>query len=341
MSTSPEAPAWLADCPGDRVLILGADGFIGSRVVHLALAAGARVTAVCLKPPWRLEGLHHRRLELVPPSSRAWWTEDDSHELGAHLARADALALLAYTPPPAGADEAGREAHEHDVNATGARRVGEIASAAGATVVFASSADVYGPWHDTPVTEDTKPDPVTPYARAKHAAEQMIAEACAGRSPAVALRISTAYGPGETGPRAIPSFVRSLRAGKPARIEGDGLDLRDYVHVDDVATAVVNACLLPSPEVDGGAVNVSSGTGRTTLEVLTTVAAALGVHPERRHVSSARPPSRLVVDPARSRALLRARPRPGWEEEVNREVTWLLRWLEAHEPVDGTRPLVF
>ncbi len=45
------------------------------------------------------------------------------------------------------------------------------------------------------------------------------------------------FGPGENGPRAIPSFVRALHAGVRPVVDGDGSDVRDYVHVVDVAAA--------------------------------------------------------------------------------------------------------
>jgi nucleoside-diphosphate-sugar epimerase len=334
VTAPPSGPEWLVECSGTHIAVLGADGFIGSHVVRLALGAGAAVTALCSKRPWRLAGFEQARLEAVPLPN--WWTESSASALRSRLAGADALALLAYSPPR-GTDPAARDAHEHEVNAAGARRAAEIAAAEGATVVFASSADVYGSWWDSPVSELAEPTPTTPYSRAKVAAEKMVAAACARRVPSVSLRISTVHGPGETGPRAIPSFVRCLLAGEPARIEGSGLDVRDYVNVVDVAAAFANACVQPPSEAVGGVLNVSSGKGRTTLEVLETVATVLGVEPRRRHVPARRPPSRLVVDPRKARSLLGMQPRADWVAEVASEVDWLRAWLDRQPGFQGSQ----
>ncbi len=146
---------------------------------------------LCIKDPWRIEDLSVDKMS-VP----RWWEADLSLE-------ADALILLAYEPPPTGVD---RLEHELRVNAAGAERVARTAAG---TVVFASSADVYGPWHEDAVTENTPPEPATPYAEAKLEAERRLSVL-----DCISLRIATVFGPGENGPRAIPSFVRALTAGE-------------------------------------------------------------------------------------------------------------------------------
>src|SRR6266511_877601 len=196
---------------------------------------------------------------------------------------------------------------------------------AGAAVVFASSADVYGPWHDSAVDEDTEPAPATPYAVAKLEAEEAVAEL----TSCLVLRIATVYGPGEDGPRAIPSFVRAIRRGEAPAVHGDGSDVRDYVHVRDVAAAFVNAAIRVLDRRDRRlVVNVGSGIGRTTLEVLHSVAAIMDVATRPRHVPIRRPPSRLVIDPALARRLLRFHPRSDFDAALREEVAWLL--AETH-----------
>jgi UDP-glucose 4-epimerase len=201
-----------------------------------------------------------------------------------------------------------RLTHELEVNTAGAERV---AAAAPGRVVFASSADVYGPWHDDPVSEDVPAAPATPYAVAKLEAER--------RLDAVSLRIATVFGPGENGPRAIPSFVRALRAGERPVVHGDGEDLRDYVHVVDVAAALLNA-IVAEP---AGVLNVGSGTGRTTLEILEAVCRACGREPDAEHVPATRPSSRLVLDSARARDALGFLPTADFDAALAEEVRWL------------------
>ena len=237
----------------------------------MALGAGATVAAFCAKHPWRLLGLEEDPNLEIADLGR-WWERRRVESLDPVLAGADAVALLAYQPPP---DQLGARRHEHEVNAAGAVAIGEIAARAGVRLVFTSSADVYGPWHDEPVTEQTAPRPQTPYAEAKLEAERSALERAA-RDQSSSCGSATVYGPGEDGPRAIPSFIRAFLRSEEPVLHGDGTDIRDYVHVDDVAAAILSACLLPSPPA---IVNLGSGVGRSTEEVLRAVAAAMDVEP--------------------------------------------------------------
>ncbi|MDP2710655.1 MAG: NAD(P)-dependent oxidoreductase [Solirubrobacteraceae bacterium] len=314
-------PDWLAGAGGRTLVVLGADGFIGSWVVRLALHAGAHVVGLCVKQPWRLADLPGERLALEAVPGGRWWEPAQLDVLARVLPGATALVHLGYEPPPAGAD---RGAHERAVNVAAAGRVARVAAAAGARIVFASSADVYGPWHDDPVDESVPARPATPYAEAKLAAESLVLAA----PDACCLRIATVFGPGELGPRAIPAFVRALADARPATLHGDGADVRDYVGVAEVAAAIVNATderVDPPPLL-----NLGSGVGRSTRAILETVAGALGAEPAASSVESGRAPSRLVVDAGAARRLLGFAADPGFADAVAREARWMLgerdRW---------------
>src|SRR4051794_33576256 len=218
-ATFGEPRNWLR--PTDHKLaVVGAEGFIGSHVVVAALRAGACVTALTVNDVWRLRGLEHPRLRIQPVGAR-WW------ESAGRVSDASAVVLLAYTPPPSRAASEWRR-HEDETNVAGTLRW--ASAAAGARVVLASSADVYGRWSDHPATESTVTDPATPYAAAKLRAERAVSAA----APTIVLRIATAYGALENGPRAIPSFIRAFASGRRPVIHNGGADVRDYIHVADV-----------------------------------------------------------------------------------------------------------
>src|SRR5882757_2430651 len=128
------------------------------------------------------------------------------------------------------------------------------------------------------VTEDAPLDPRNAYAASKLAQEHLAsswARVVGGR--VAALRYHNVYGPGM--PRDTPYagvaaiFTSALRAGKAPRVFEDGGQRRDFVHVRDIATATVAACV--GYEHGVAAFNVGSGTPRTVGEMAAALAAAL------------------------------------------------------------------
>jgi UDP-glucose 4-epimerase len=247
------------------------------------------------------------------------------------LRRVDALAVLAYRPPASGSFQSRLE-EELRVNASAVGRLAQSAAALGVPLVFASSADVYGWWHENPIAEEVVARPASPYGIAKLEAEQRIQQAYGRPCAYMCLRIATVYGPGEKGPRAIPSFIRAFARGKAAVVHGDGRDVRDYVHVRDVAAAILNAAV--GPRGDHGIANVGSGLGRTTLQVLQDVAAAMNVEPAACHEPRSNPPSRLVLDATRAKEALDFVARTDFIDGLREEARWLRERLN-HTPKDN------
>jgi UDP-glucose 4-epimerase len=303
--------------PPPAVAVVGADGFIGSAVTRRALSDGAPVTAICTKEPWRLAGMiDDPRLSLIGVPRGRWWEHEFLAELAPTLGRCDAIALLAYTPA---SGEGPPLAEERATNVAGAEAIGRIAARFGRRLVFTSSADVYGLWRDEPVDERTEPEPRSPYAQAKLEAEARLLEVAAAET--VILRLSTVFGPGEDGPRAIPSFIRALLGNEAPLVHGRGVDVKDYIHVDDVASAIVTACRRPLPSP----INVGSGVGRSTAEILEAVVRAMGVEARARHVPSPRRPSRLVLNTTLAQRRLGLSPREDLIEALAEEAEWLAR----------------
>ena len=137
------------------------------------------------------------------------------------------------------------------------------------------------------VPEEAPLGPRNVYAATKLAQEHIAGSwARATEGHAVALRYHNVYGPGmprDTPYAGVASFFRSsLEAGRPPRVFEDGAQLRDFVHVRDVADATVTAIeAVGGPAVPGGpgalrAYNVGSGTPRTVGQLASTLAAAYG-----------------------------------------------------------------
>jgi dTDP-L-rhamnose 4-epimerase len=135
------------------------------------------------------------------------------------------------------------------------------------------------------VPEDAPPDPRNVYAATKLAQEHLCAAFSRETGVAVtALRYHNVYGPRmprDTPYAGVASIFRSaLVAGAAPRVFEDGGQLRDFVHVRDVAAANVRA--LTAPEPVPGAFNVASGTPRSILDMARSLARAHGggIEPE-------------------------------------------------------------
>ena len=129
-------------------------------------------------------------------------------------------------------------------------------------VVMASSGAVYGDLGAQPIGEDSVPNPRSPYAVSKLAAEHYIRTIGAlWDIETVSLRIFNAYGPGQrmpvSHPPVVPHFIHQTLRNGTLVVHNDGLQTRDYVYVDDVVKALTAATTAPG--LDGLVINVGSG----------------------------------------------------------------------------------
>ncbi len=150
-------------------------------------------------------------------------------------------------------------------------------------VVLASSGAVYGDLGEQPLTESAIPNPRSPYAVSKLAAEYYV-RTIGGLwgIETVGLRIFNAYGPGQhlpaSHPPVVPYFLRqALRSGTLV-VHGDGAQTRDYVYLDDVVSAMVAAST--APNINGIVINVGSGTEISVRDLVKSVLDVTGGKPE-------------------------------------------------------------
>ncbi len=150
-------------------------------------------------------------------------------------------------------------------------------------VVFISSGTVYGNQSMQPVKESAIPNPRSPYAVSKLAAEYYTKSIGAlWGIETVCLRVFNAYGPGQHHPPVhtpvIPSFLRQAWENGTIVIHGNGEQTRDYVYVDDVVNAMVSASV--APEVNTLTINVGSGLEVSVRDLAKMVAEVTGGNPE-------------------------------------------------------------
>jgi len=211
--------------------------------------------------------------------------------------------------------------------------------------VYVSSSEIYGEATEGPLHEGSVPRPQTTYGAAKLAGEHY-AEAArlAHGIESVIVRPFNAYGPGchlrDPAAELIARALRLAQTGVPVEIHGDGLQTRDFCHVDDLARGIVDAALHPAA-TNTGPINLCSGVERTVLSVDRDVIACLwqsehtrmpprAGQGEIRHL----PPRagdlrRQVGCVARAATILGWSPRVAWENGLRGTVEAILTRLES------------
>jgi dTDP-glucose 4,6-dehydratase len=126
---------------------------------------------------------------------------------------------------------------------------------------------------DPAFTETTRYDPRSPYAASKAASDHLVrAWSETYGLPVVLSNCSNNYGPWQYPEKLIPLMIAKALQGDALPVYGDGGNVRDWLHVDDHAEALV---LIAQRGRDGESYNVGGGAERTNLEVVQAICAAL------------------------------------------------------------------
>lgn len=158
----------------------------------------------------------------------------------------------------------------HDVNVNGTQTVFAAAAAEGVKrVVYASSAAVYG-CRGLIQDEILEGVGLSEYGAHKQLNEEAAGEHWFGHGSFVGLRLFNVYGPGQAAESGavIPRWMEALRKGQPVPIEGDGRQVRDFVHVKDVVRAFLMVAEADSSALIQGLFNVGSGIGTSLSDLL-------------------------------------------------------------------------
>ena len=244
-----------------RSLITGGAGFIGS---HLArrLASKGEVVVLDDLSSGRTSNLEDVTCQFIQGSILEAKKLSEALQGVTHVFH---LAAMVSVPESVQKPDLCRK-----INVEGTRRVLDSASQAGAKrVVLASSCAVYGNEPTLPKTENLPPSPLSPYASSKLEGEKLFASASL---PAIALRFFNVYGPRQDpqGPyaAAVPKFIEAATTGSPLTIHGDGLQTRDFIYVEDVASALIHVATESSCH---GIYNVASGHSVSILDLARTI----------------------------------------------------------------------
>jgi UDP-N-acetylglucosamine/UDP-N-acetyl-alpha-D-glucosaminouronate 4-epimerase len=195
-------------------------------------------------------------------------------------------------------------------------------------VVNASSSSVYGSSGVLPRTEDQAPDPISPYAVAKLAAERF----CTSFSrvydiEAVSLRYFNVFGPRQDPSSqyaaVLPRFIRLIADGRPVTINGDGEQSRDFTFVDNVVDANLRAA--EAAGINGASLNVATGVSETINRATDLIAEMVGRPAERTFVAAQPADVRAsLADISEARRLLGYEPAVAFADGLRRTIDSIL-----------------
>lgn len=320
---------------GRRVLVTGADGFIGSHLAERLVTLGAKVRAFCCynsNGSWgwldEAEAPVKNSLDVRLGDIRdARFVEEACRGVDTvfHLA---ALIAIPYSYLAPGSFV--------DTNVTGTLNVLEATRRAGCRrLVNTSTSEVYGTPATLPIRETHTLQGQSPYSASKIAADKLCeAYHCSFGLPVVTLRPFNTYGPRQSARAVLPTMLVQLMAGKGDVRLGRLDPRRDFTFVADTVEGFVRAGIVE--DIEGEVIQLGTGHAVSVAELFETACSLLGVSATvTRDDTRLRPDSSevmvLLSDPARAAEKL------GWTASVTLEdgIRETARWLQTRLPLFG------
>ena len=153
-----------------------------------------------------------------------------------------------------------------DVNVNGTENIFKIAKKLGIKVVYASSSSVYGNPISIPIKENDDKNPFNPYAKTKLEDDKLAEKYAKNGLKVIGLRYFNVFGPRQSKEYAgvIKLFLERIQQGLSPLINGDGLQVRDFVYVDDVVNANI---LAMESNIDGEFFNIGTNSTISVLDL--------------------------------------------------------------------------
>jgi UDP-glucose-4-epimerase GalE len=300
------------------VLVTGGAGYVGSHACRMLAASGYL--------PVTLDNLSTGHRWAVKWGPLEIGDMADQLFVGAILARYQPVAVMHFAALSLVGESAGNPARYYGNNVAGTLSLLEAMRAGGVDkLIFSSTCATYGEPDACPIAENTAQQPINVYGRSKLMVETILKDyAAAYGMRAVALRYFNAAGAAdadgigeahEPETHLIPLVIAAARGERgPVQVFGtdyptaDGTCERDYVHVNDLAAAHVQAIDFLKTQAGFHAFNLGTGRPYSVRQVIAAVAAEAG-RPVPHQIASRRPgdPPALYADPRQARDIL------GWQ----------------------------
>ncbi len=318
-----------------KVLVTGAAGFIGSNFVRFILAQHVDWQVVNVDKLTYAGNLANLEDVAGNPAYRFYRADIcDVDAIGRIVAREQPDAVINF----AAETHVDRSIDDPSLflrtNILGTQVLMDAARRTGvARYLQISTDEVYGSLGATgKFSEDSPLRPNSPYAASKTAADLLVrAYFKTYGLPTLITRCSNNYGPFQFPEKIIPFFVALLHEGKPVPVYGDGMNVRDWIHVDDHSRAVEAVLLRGKP---GEIYNVGGGNERTNIEITKLLLDAMGKDASHMKFVPDRPghDRRYAIDDTKIRTELGVVPQVPFAEGLAGTVRWYLEnepWWRA------------
>ncbi|MBL6957547.1 MAG: SDR family oxidoreductase [Rhodospirillales bacterium] len=320
-----------------RILVTGADGFIGSHLTEALVRAGYTVRAFVYYNSFGHRGwLDDSPAEILGDLDVFAGDIRDPNGVREAVRGCDTVLHLAaligipfsYHSPDAYVD----------TNIKGTLNVLQAVRDLGVTrLVHTSTSEVYGTAQSVPITEDHPLQGQSPYAATKIAADQLaLSFHRSFETPVAILRPFNTYGPRQSARAVLPTIITQLLSGQSMLELGSVAPTRDFNYVGDTVEAFLKAAETDGGAIIGDVVNIGSNFEISIGAAAQVIAEVIGVEAEIvSQDQRIRPPDseveRLWADNARARERLGWEPAHGGPEGFRRGVAKTIEWYRQPE----------
>lgn len=318
------------DIAGKKILVTGADGFIGSHLVEFLVESGAHVRAFTYYNSFGSWGWLNQSVQLEEESLEI--VSGDIRDAGFVRNTVDGVDIVLHLAALIGIPYSYSAPQSYiDTNVSGTLNILEAARHHSTSrVLVTSTSEVYGTALKVPITEDHPKQPQSPYSATKIAAD------CVAESffrsfdlPVTIVRPFNTYGPRQSTRAFIPTVIMQLLKGEKVVKLGNLSPTRDLVFARDTAEGFARIALCES--LVGKAVNIATENEVSMGDLANTIIEAVGVEAEIEIDPSRLRPSKSEVERLLGSAQLLVE-HTGWKPETTllEGLKTTVQWFKEH-----------
>ena len=243
-----------------RFVVTGGAGFVGSHLVKLLVREGHQVKVIDNLHTGKMENLE----QVIEDIEFCELDIQDFHSMEKELK--DMEGVFHQAALTVVQDSFKIPEKYHNVNVDGTENIFKIAQKNNFKVVYASSSSVYGHQDIVPILENFEKKPINPYGKTKLDDEILAGRYATEGTKIIGLRYFNIFGKGQTLEYAgvITKFLDKLRDKESPIIFGTGSQIRDFIHVEDIARANL---LAMKSDVSFTHANIGTGDSISILEL--------------------------------------------------------------------------